>query len=136
MRHTPRQLPEAISCLESAIALYQGDLAADLLEGQWQQNKREQLQQMFTDALLTLGRLHVETEHHEQAAATYRRALAHDRYLEEAHRELMRCLARQGEPALALRQYETLERVLAELDVSPSPETKALVARVRRGERI
>jgi DNA-binding SARP family transcriptional activator len=94
------------------------------------------LRQAFANALLTLGRLHVEAERYELAVDLYRRAVTHDRYLEEAHRELIRCLAHQSEPALALRQYETLEHILAELDVSPSPETEALVARLRRGERV
>lgn len=136
LRQTPRQVPAAIACLESAVALYQGDFAADLKEGQWQQGKREALRQALADALLLLGRLQVEAERYDLAANVYRQVLTHDPYVEEAHRELLRCLARPGAPALALRQYETLERVLAELDVLPSPESLALAERLRRGERI
>jgi hypothetical protein len=46
----------------------------------------------------------------------------------------MRCLARQGEPALALRQYKSLMGVLHELDATPAPETEALAVRLRRGK--
>lgn len=89
---------------------------------------------MFTNALLTLGRLQVDAKDDEQATATYRRAIAHDGYLEEAHRELMRCLVRQGEHGLALQQYESIVRILQELGAPPSSETQKLVERLRRGE--
>jgi DNA-binding SARP family transcriptional activator len=136
LRREPRQVTEAIACLEAAIDLYQGEFAADLVEGQWQQSKGAQLRQAFEDALLTLGEFHFEAERYEQAAETYRRALAHDRYLEAAHRELMRSLARQGEHGLALQQYEIVLRTLQELEAPPSSETRVLAERLRRGEPI
>jgi predicted ATPase/DNA-binding SARP family transcriptional activator len=136
LRCEPRQVTEAIACLEAAIDLYQGEFAADLVEGEWQQHKRTQLRQAFEDALLTLGGFHFEAGRYEQAAKTYRHALAYDCYLEAAHRELMRSLARQGEHGLALQQYETLVHTLQELEAPPSTETRVLAERLRRGERI
>jgi DNA-binding SARP family transcriptional activator len=136
LRREPRQVTEAIACLEAAIDLYRGEFAADLIEGQWQQSKRTQLRQTFEDALLLLGGFHFEAGRYEQAAETYRRALAHDCYLEAAHRALMRSLARQGEHGLALQQYEILVRTLQELEAPPSTETRVLAERLRRGERV
>ena len=65
----------------------------------------------------------------------YRQAIAHDGLLEAAHRGLMRCLARRGEPGQALRHYQALlAQMHAELGLPPSPETAGLYERLRRGE--
>ena len=72
---------------------------------------------------------------YQQAAGAYQRALAFDDYLEQAHRELMRCYARQGETGQALRHYQRLGELLAaELGARPSPETTLLYERLRRGD--
>lgn len=60
------------------------------------------------------------------------RLLALDPWREEAHRQMMRLLARSGQRSAALAQYETCRRLLAqELGVEPSPETTALYERIR-----
>ncbi|GEM_PF-4953138 len=57
------------------------------------------------------------------------------RCLELAERELMRCLARQGESGGALRRYRELRSLLAaELGAVPSCETTLLYERIRRGD--
>ena len=63
--------------------------------------------------------------------------IAHDSYLETAHRELMRCYARSGERGMALRQYQTLRTLLDdELGAPPAAETTALFERLRQGDEI
>src|SRR4029453_17024699 len=53
---------------------------------------------------------------------------------EEAHRQLMRLLARAGQRAQALVQYERCRSALArELGVAPQEATTALYERLRRG---
>jgi len=82
-----------------------------------------------------LGRLLFAQALPAKAAEAYRKAISHDRLLEEAHRELMRCYAALGERGRALRHYEELVELLDEqLGTSPAPETVALYLRLRAGE--
>ncbi|HEU5099969.1 MAG TPA: bacterial transcriptional activator domain-containing protein, partial [Roseiflexaceae bacterium] len=86
-------------------------------------------------ALLMLGRLLVADGRDAEASEAYRRAIVHDSFLEQAHRELMRCYARQGERGKALRHYQGLVELLdAELGAQPAPETTALCTRLRQGD--
>ena len=51
---------------------------------------------------------------------------------EDAHRRLMRCFTRQGQPHLALRQYQACVDALDhELGVDPDPATTALAQQIR-----
>jgi DNA-binding SARP family transcriptional activator len=85
--------------------------------------------------MLLLGELLGSRERHAEAADTYRKAISHDRFLEEAHRGLMRSQVGLGEPGGALRHYEELARMLQEqLGSSPSSETIALYESLRSGE--
>jgi len=133
----PAEQARAVACLEEATQLWRGDFLADLDAGEWAILRREELRQMFLLALLDLGRLHFVATRYAAAAGCYRRALAHDSYLELAHRELMRCYARQGETSQALRHYQSLHTLLHdELGTSPSAETALLYERLRRGDDI
>jgi DNA-binding SARP family transcriptional activator len=125
----------AVTCLEEATQLWRGDFLADLDAGEWAILRREGLRQSFLQALLDLGRLHFADARYAEAAACYQRVLAHDNYLELAHRELMRCYARQGETSQALRHYQGLRNLLHdELGAEPSAETALLYERLRRGD--
>ncbi len=133
----PAEQARAVACLEEATQLWRGDFLADLDAGEWAILRREELRQAFLLALLDLGRLHFVATRYAAAAGCYRRALAHDSYLELAHRELMRCYARQGETSQALRHYQSLHTLLhGELGTSPSAETALLYERLRRGDDI
>lgn len=124
----------AVALLEEAVNLYQGDFAEDLLDGEWFVARRQALRQSYLDALLTLGCIQMQAGQTEQAIAAFQRALATDTYLEEAHLGLIRCYAGRNQRGHALRQYELLTQVLAELEATPSPETQALIERLRRNE--
>jgi len=51
---------------------------------------------------------------------------------EDAHRRLMRCFTRQGQPHLALRQYQACVDALDhELGVDPDPAATALAQQIR-----
>jgi DNA-binding SARP family transcriptional activator len=70
-----------------------------------------------------------------EAAEAFRTALAADSYLEDAHRELMRCYARLGQRGQAVRHYQSLVALLREqIQAPPAPETEALYERIRQGE--
>ncbi len=65
-----------------------------------------------------------------------RRAVAADPLREETHADLIRLLARAGQPAAAAREYQELERVLRdELGEAPSAAVRALAEQVRDGSR-
>jgi predicted ATPase/DNA-binding SARP family transcriptional activator len=128
---------QAMRHLKEAVDLYGGDFLEDFSGGEWILVRQEELRRKYQDALLTLGRLLVAEGRHAEAAEAYRKAIAHDRYSEAAHRELMRCYARVGELGQALRHYEGLVELLRdEVGVQPATETMALYERLRSGEEI
>src|SRR5207245_1501124 len=104
-------------------------------ENDWVLIRREELRRQNLEALLTLGGLQFAQADYARAAATYRKALAYDNYLEEAHRELMRCLAEAGDVVRALQHYHQFRDWLrAELNAEPTPETHVLYEQLRRGQ--
>jgi DNA-binding SARP family transcriptional activator len=126
---------QAIYYLKEGVKLYQGDFLEDFFDGDWYLLQEKALQKMYLDALLTLGQLFFAEKQYAQAAETYRQLIAHDSFLEVAHRELMRCYAQQGERTLALRHYQALLEMLRdEFGSLPAPETTALFERLRRNE--
>ena len=64
--------------------------------------------------------------------ALCRQLVARDPCREDAHRRLMRCYGRQGQPHLALRQYQACADALhQELGVDPEPATAGLARQLR-----
>lgn len=137
-RRLQTQAPDrALARVEQAVELYEGDFLAGWEKGEWYLARQAELQGKYVEALLLMGGLRSAQAEYSRAADAYRRAIAQDSYLEVAHRELMRCLARQGEPGQALRHYLELVTLLrAELGAPPAPETRALYERLKRGEEI
>jgi DNA-binding SARP family transcriptional activator len=124
----------AIRHLEQAIALYQGDFLQESA-GDWHLSCQRALCERYQEALLLLGELLSAEGRHHEAAEVYRRAIDHDSLLEEGHRALMRCYARQGERGKALQHYQGLVALLdAEFGAQPAPETLELYDRLRRGD--
>jgi two-component SAPR family response regulator len=131
------QAPEqAIRHLQEAAGLYRGDFLDSAAEdGEWAMARQEELRREYQEALLLLGGLLLAENHPAEAAAAYRKAVAHDGLLEEAHRGLMRCYAALGERGRSLRHYEALVELLDEqLGTAPAPETSVLYERLRAGE--
>lgn len=127
----------AIERFAAALSLHRGDFLEDFPDDDWVLARREQLRQRRLQAALSLGRLLLTAGRLAEAAETYRQTITHDGYFEAAHRGLMRCYARQGEPGQALRHYQSLAALLNdELGAAPSPETVELYDRLRRGEPI
>jgi two-component SAPR family response regulator len=135
-RRVQAEVPDqAIRHLQKAADLYGGDYLEDLaVEGEWAFERQEELRRSYQEALLELGGLLITQDRNAEAAEAYRKAIAHDRFLEEAHRGLMRSQAALGERGKALRHYEELVRHLEdELGASPAPETSALYESLRGG---
>ncbi|MCE7985949.1 MAG: hypothetical protein DYG89_32630 [Caldilinea sp. CFX5] len=132
--------PETIHTWQAALALYRGDF----LEGfyvreapdfeQWVLVQRAHYREAVLQGLYTLANWHEQGGDLAAAISHTRRLLTLEPWREEAHRQLMTRLARNGQRAAALAQFETCRQVLAEeLAVEPDAETLALVEAIRTG---
>ena len=140
-RFTALLRQDTLAATETAVALYRGDFLADFYlpdSGpfeEWAAARRADLRRLMLAALDRLADGALECAALDVAAAYARRQLVLDNLRESAGRQLMRALARQGQRAEALAQYETCARLLrAELGIEPSAETRALAARIAAGE--
>ena len=124
----------AVAEYEAAEGLYQGDFLEEDLYEDWPMLQREGLRDSYLLILDRLSRHRFEEAEYATCIHLCQKILAKDDCREDAHRRLMRCYCRQGQPYLALRQYhqcaETLE---TELEVPPMAETLALYERIRAG---
>jgi DNA-binding SARP family transcriptional activator len=131
---------ENIAALKAAMILYRGSFLQDLpavgSDGfeEWISLRREQFSRHARRALQRLMAAYEKQGEFGQAQEFAHRQLELEPWQEEAHRSLMRLLARSGQRSAALAQYRTCCRLLArELDVEPSDETKALYEQIRGG---
>lgn len=113
--------------LESASALYKGDLLSDEPFEEWIINRRERLKMTFHRVLQRLAEDAEKQADIENAHSWLDKALLIEPADETAHRAKMRLFCKQGERFRALRQYEKCVEVLSrELSVEPDEETKRL----------
>lgn len=124
---------------QATLALYRGDF----LEGfyvreapdfeQWLLLQRAHYREAVINGLHALAGFHEQAGDLPSAIIHTRRLLALEPWREEAHRQLMTLLARSGQRAAALAQFETCRHVLEEeLAVDPSAETTQLYADIRQ----
>jgi DNA-binding SARP family transcriptional activator len=130
-------LAGAASEYERALALYQGDFLADDPYEDWPALTREYLLLAWLDVLDRLSALYFRQDQYGACVALCRLLVERDRCREDAHRRLMRCFTRQGQPYLALRQFQACADALSEdLGVDPDPSTVALAERIRHHQPI
>jgi DNA-binding SARP family transcriptional activator len=121
---------DALECYRCAARLYRGDLCAAndvqaLVE-------REHLRAQYLSLLAHLADHHFDLIEYDHCLEYASRLLTVDPCREDAHRLAMRCYARRGERAQALRQYQVCETVLrSEFDVAPEPATQQLFDQIR-----
>jgi DNA-binding SARP family transcriptional activator len=129
------QLPEAVRDLHAAEVLYQGGLFDDDPYEDWMLPRRRELQDRYVGVLERLGDLYKAAEEDRACVEVARKILVVEPFREAAHRELMRCYARQGQQHLALRQYLDCSHALGQaLDTEPEGATVELYERIRRRE--
>jgi predicted ATPase/DNA-binding SARP family transcriptional activator len=132
---------ETLATWQAALALYRGDF----LEGfyvreapdfeQWVLVQRAHYREAVLQGLHTLAHWHEQQGDLAQAISYTRRLLTLEPWHEEAHRQLMMLLARSGQRAAALVQFEVCQRILdEELAVEPAAETVALLEAIRSGK--
>lgn len=118
--------------LEAAVDLWRGSFLADVRPAepeleQWLQERREYYSSKY---IAVMDQLAPMLEGHQRVELAKRLVQA-DSLREASHRHLMEAYLAAGERPLALRHYENLRQLLHdELGVDPSPETKALRARI------
>jgi DNA-binding SARP family transcriptional activator len=129
------ELKAAVQEYTTAEALYEGEFLEEDRYEDWVIPRRERLRQGYLDLLDRLSRYYYDQGNITACTAVCRKTLTVDTCREEAHRRLMRCYSRQGQPYLALRQYHScVEALKEELDVPPTSATTQLSERIRRGE--
>ncbi|HXW01099.1 MAG TPA: BTAD domain-containing putative transcriptional regulator, partial [Anaerolineae bacterium] len=129
------KLPEAVREYELAENLYQGDFLEEDLYEDWPILQRESVKDNYLVILERLGRYYLEEKSYATCIHLCQKILAKDDCREDAHRRLMQCYSRQGQPNLALRQYQLCVEALAKvLDMSPAPETVKLYRQIRNRE--
>src|SRR5262249_9085856 len=123
--------------LQAAADRYHDDFLAGFLLAdatpfdEWVLLYREHLHSRLIQTLQTLAQIHLDRHEDHAAIATTSRMIALDPWREEAYRQLMLLLARNGERSAALAQYKACRRVLAaELGVEPMAETTAIYRRL------
>jgi len=134
------QCPACLAQLRQAVDLYQGEFLAGFAIAdsapfeEWRRSKQEQCHLQALDALTALANIDEAAGAWAQAQHYARRQLALEPWCEEAHRQLMRLLVRQGQRAAAVAQYHTCRQVLqTELRVEPSAATTHLYEQIRAG---
>jgi DNA-binding SARP family transcriptional activator len=127
--------------LEDMVKLYRGEFLQDFFLAdsaefeEWTVVQREGLHQQALDAHSTLADYYEQHQDFQAARRHASRQLELDPWREEAHCQMMRALALDGQRTAALAQYETCRRVLAgELGVEPSAGTRALYEQIRCGK--
>lgn len=121
--------------LEKALELYTGELLPDDRYADWAGDRRESLTRLRANLLSELASGLEEAGDLTAAAEALGRLVLEDPTDERSARALMRVHARAGNRTAAMRQYETLQRVLREeLDVDPEPATRSLFEAVVSGQ--
>src|SRR5690606_31808811 len=116
-----------VRSLETAVALYRGDLLPEDTYEEWTEQEREELRSAYVYVLFSLARFHQENGNHAASIAAMQALLRTDPVNEEAHRFLIAEYAHSGSKHRALRQYQVLTDALKEeLAVEPSEETRLL----------
>ncbi|MEJ2210981.1 MAG: BTAD domain-containing putative transcriptional regulator [Anaerolineae bacterium] len=138
--HEHRQIDRCLPCMhrmEAVDALYRGPFLGDfflpdsITFEEWASLWREKTQRQVLEALSRLGPYYERRGNLAQAIQAARRQVEIEPWLEEAHRQLMRLLARDGQRSAALAQYEACRQALSEeLGVKPTAESVALYTQI------
>lgn len=117
---------EEEALLARAIDLYKAPFL-QTIEMKWTQERRDQLRQLYAQALISMGRIHKRRENDHKALGFFVRALKEAPEREDIHREVMATYLKLGMVEDARAQYKRLEQILHEsLGIGPSRESQDL----------
>ncbi len=122
----------AVSELELAASIYEGDFIQDEICEEWVLPQREKLREVYLEALENLSRIYSLNGKPKTAIEICSSILEKDDCREKVHRRLMLCYHRVGNRDQALRQFHKCSLILKrELEVKPSSKTIELYHKVR-----
>ncbi|MFC2031686.1 BTAD domain-containing putative transcriptional regulator, partial [Chloroflexota bacterium] len=134
---------QTVQQLEDAVELYRGgflegfSLAGSPAFEEWALLNREHLHRLVMDALRRLAERYERQGEFGRALPHAWRQVELDPWREQAHLQVMRLLALNGQRGASLAQYEACRRLLRdELGVQPSAETTELYEAICKGELI
>ncbi|MFL6245352.1 MAG: BTAD domain-containing putative transcriptional regulator [Thermoanaerobaculia bacterium] len=123
--------------LQNALSLYSGDFLQGEDAGEWCLPIRAHLRQLHLRGLFALGQAYELRGRYTDAAEAYTRVIAREPFHEAAARQLMICRSRLGARSESLLVYRQLEqRLRADLQATPEPETAMLYQRLRQNEAV
>ena len=119
-----------VAALEAAVGLYTGELLEDCYQ-EWALRERERLNLLYLRSLGRLMRYHRHHGAYEPGIQYGKKIIEVDPLREQVHRELILLYLESGQRALAIQQYESCRRILAEeLGIKPMAETRLLYERM------
>ena len=138
--HDHRQIHQCSACLDLLVQVAER-FHGEFLQGfslpdaplfdEWLALQRERLHYQQLQVLQTLTQAFLQCEAYEQAYMYAAQQVVVEPWREEAHRQMMMALAKQGRRSEALAQYATCCRVLdEELGIEPSQATAELYAQL------
>jgi two-component SAPR family response regulator len=93
----------------------------------WTNQRREELEQLYVQALISMARLHKRNGDWQPALGYFVRVIGIVPEREDVHREIMKLYVQQEMYDDACRQYRMLEKAINDsLQIQPSHETQAL----------
>ena len=117
---------EEENLLRRAIDLYKAPFL-QTVDMPWVDERRQQLAELYAQALIGMGRIFKRQEDPERALGFFVRALKEMPGREDIHREVMSMYLKLGMREDALRQYQTLEKILQDtVGIGPSKPTREL----------
>jgi len=109
-----------------AIELYKGPFLQDGTM-EWMQNRRDELRQLYSQALIGMGRLSNESDDDTAALGYFVRSLKETPEREDIHREVMTIYLNKSMIDDAKHQYSVLKKTLdSSFGIGPSKESREL----------
>jgi DNA-binding SARP family transcriptional activator/class 3 adenylate cyclase len=123
----PGKAEISVAALESALTAYAAPLFPEWPDAEWARPLRRECAQALTRLRGRLAEALLEAERSDAALVHFAQLVEVEPEEEAWHRGLMRCHARTGDTALALRQFHACRSVLRQArGADPSAETQAL----------
>jgi DNA-binding SARP family transcriptional activator len=121
----------------AAANFYQEDFLGEDRYEEWMETLRHELQANYLSLLDYLSAYYFEHQDYSACLSVCNKILTIEPCFEDAHCRIMRCYCHQGQPYLALRQYDRCVKTLeTELGVPPMPDTERLRQQIHSGQSI
>jgi LuxR family transcriptional regulator, maltose regulon positive regulatory protein len=120
----------ALTHYREAVALYRGPYLAEAGYEQWALPHRDRLSARFVVGAVRAGELTLAGDNADEALRLAARALEVEPYSEPAHRLVVAAHAAHGDLAAARRAIDTCLQQLDELGVTPTEDTRMVLASV------